>query len=440
MPGTNRSLPGSLRGALVLGVALGIGSPALSDPPAPRAAGKPAVLEHEPLFGAGDPDPAASGNPLLAPIPEDAPTDASSDLYVARMLSEIDAGGFRLQLGSSAYPVYYTSDDPADPTPRRDVTLTALSGSGAWGYCGKKWIRDVPIPTFVEADPSSDGRMIVVDRETSCVYDFWGYGGPPIVPGDPTPRSYWVAGLPFESIGIHPQGDIGAGRAANFMAANGLVWPDELAAGHIPHAISFGYAADAILERSWVAPATHSDGSSLDIDALPEGARLQLNPAIDLGALGLDPHLATIGRALQEYGMYLADGNGGGVALGGVSGLSANPDPWSLVPGMPDPLPNALPLVALLDAAEAALPEGAWLLRVLALGEIRTNVPPICPNNPCVTYAAPAPCTGCCAAVAGPDSGRSEREAPLAFVAVLSLLGVADWRRRVRKRSLRVLR
>ena len=53
------------------------------------------------------------------------------------------------------------------------------------------------------------------------------------------------------------------------------------------------------------APATASDGAYDDPAAIPMGARLQLDPAIDIDALGLPPYEATIAKALQTYGMYV---------------------------------------------------------------------------------------------------------------------------------------
>ena len=44
--------------------------------------------------------------------------------------------------------------------------------------------------------------------------------------------------------------------------------------------------------------------------AIPEGARLQLNPKLDIEKLNLTPAAKIIARALQEYGMFLGDGAG----------------------------------------------------------------------------------------------------------------------------------
>ncbi|HEY2935384.1 MAG TPA: hypothetical protein VGJ25_02210, partial [Gaiellaceae bacterium] len=78
-----------------------------------------------------------------------------------------------------------------------------------------------------------------------------------------------------------------------------------------------------------VQPATSSDGHSTVAGAIPEGARLQLDPSLDLGSLGLNAWQATIARALQKFGMILGD-TGGTVGLSAVNAISfpSNPYPW----------------------------------------------------------------------------------------------------------------
>ena len=80
--------------------------------------------------------------------------------------------------------------------------------------------------------------------------------------------------------------------------------------------------------RGAVSPATETDGQSTRADSLPEGARLQLDPRLDLRSLGLSGAALTIGRALQRYGMYLGD-TGGGVSLYAVNRRSYVRDPYS---------------------------------------------------------------------------------------------------------------
>ncbi len=56
---------------------------------------------------------------------------------------------------------------------------------------------------------------------------------------------------------------------------------------------------------SW--PAQRDDGDSTASDCLPQGARLRLDPAVDIEALGLHPVAKTLARAAQEYGIIVRD-------------------------------------------------------------------------------------------------------------------------------------
>ncbi|MGI9657893.1 MAG: hypothetical protein ACR2OD_03210, partial [Gaiellaceae bacterium] len=80
--------------------------------------------------------------------------------------------------------------------------------------------------------------------------------------------------------------------------------------GSIEHALAFAYDAPA---GTFVYPAGKSDGSGSGLGALPEGARLQLDPALSdaqIGAWGCAGACLTIAHALQRYGMYVVDNSG----------------------------------------------------------------------------------------------------------------------------------
>jgi serine/threonine-protein kinase len=112
-----------------------------------------------------------------------------------------------------------------------------------------------------------------------------------------------------------------AGRGENCTSADAAGYPiapllftaDEVARGEIPHAIRFILPNSRIRNGVYVHPATHSTGAaSAPSPAPPYGARFRLRADYPLGTL---PNEAArvIARALQRYGMFLADG--GNVAL-----------------------------------------------------------------------------------------------------------------------------
>ncbi len=101
--------------------------------------------------------------------------------------------------------------------------------------------------------------------------------------------------------------------AAGYPIAPLLFTADEVAAGEIPHAIRFILPNSRIRNGVYVHPATHStSAASAPSPAPPYGARFRLRSDFPLQTL---PNEAArvVARALQRYGMFLADG--GQVAL-----------------------------------------------------------------------------------------------------------------------------
>jgi serine/threonine-protein kinase len=94
--------------------------------------------------------------------------------------------------------------------------------------------------------------------------------------------------------------------AAGFPIAPLLFSADEIAAGEIKHAIRFILPNDRIRELMFVRPGTHSTrATSGPAAAPPYAARLRLRADADIS--GLNEAAQIVARALQRYGMLLAD-------------------------------------------------------------------------------------------------------------------------------------
>ncbi|MDT0353501.1 hypothetical protein [Pseudonocardia charpentierae] len=279
----------------------------------------------------------AAGNPWTRTVARDAPVDPDSRRYVDRMAGSYLVASVR----GWTVPVY--SADEA--TPRFDVAATA-----SWAKSGAGVAR-VPIPERARPDPLDDGHMAVVDPGAGCVYEFWrarrsGQGW----------VADWVNALPTNSDGVYPDG--GGTRAGGFSVVAGLIWPDEIARGYIGHALVFAYPytrADV-----FVAPATHTDGRTRADDALPLGARLRLDPALDLDRLDLSQGARTIARALQEFGMILGD------TSGGFTLYAAHPQAY----GQADPYGGALGDGTWADLRQIPLAR----MQVMSLGSATSSV------------------------------------------------------------------
>lgn len=280
-------------------------------------------------------------SPFNQKVPADTPVDTQSAAYVAKLAT---ARPLLLNLRQYSGTVFI-----ADATAARyDVSIP----------CGQDWeigvskIRDVPIPAWAEPardDPNEaapegcgeasgqDNHMVILDLQERCEYDFWQMrleGG------------RWVASfgnaISLDADGVYPHGMSTRGSGLAFLG--GHIWPDELQSGHIGHALVFAYPHTRA--GGPAPPATDSDGESRASDALPEGARLQLDPALDLDAIGLTGYERTIARALQEYGMFLVD-NGGesGIGLYIIDPSSVAGDPYAgLLPDEDFPVLAGIPL------------------------------------------------------------------------------------------------
>ena len=95
--------------------------------------------------------------------------------------------------------------------------------------------------------------------------------------------------------------------AAGFPIAPLLFTSEEVASGEIPHAIRFILPNDRIRSGVYVSPATHAtDSTSGGMDTPPYGARFRLRADYPIDKLPEGPRV--VARALQRYGMFLADG------------------------------------------------------------------------------------------------------------------------------------
>jgi serine/threonine-protein kinase len=101
--------------------------------------------------------------------------------------------------------------------------------------------------------------------------------------------------------------DCASADASGLPIAPLLLTADEIAAGEIRHALRLSLPYDRIRRGVYVSPATHATRAATGGDlALPLGARLRLRA--DYPQDGLSSGAKVVVRALQRYGMILADG------------------------------------------------------------------------------------------------------------------------------------
>ena len=248
-------------------------------------------------------------SPFNQKISPDAEIDPNSDLMVESLKDAYAIYGLYIGIREFTVTLFYAYQS----TPRYDVTLTEQAD---WAI--KKKMLNVPIPDEAFPDPEEDGEMAIIDLSTGYEYDFW-----QAKKEDGKWSASWANRISIYSDGIYEKAL--SCRGAGFALLAGLIWPEELRDGKIEHALVFTY--EFTKKDSIVWPATETDGDTESEKAIPEGARVQLDPDLDLDSLNLEPWEKTIAKALQEYGMVLCD-DGGGFELEAINVLSYDENPY----------------------------------------------------------------------------------------------------------------
>jgi hypothetical protein len=93
--------------------------------------------------------------------------------------------------------------------------------------------------------------------------------------------------------------------AASLPIVGGAITLDDLASGHIDHALAL--VVPNVRQGVFASPAQRADGTSTSPGSLPEGAQLRLDPSLNLASLNLPPLTRMIARAAQRYGIIIRD-------------------------------------------------------------------------------------------------------------------------------------
>jgi hypothetical protein len=163
---------------------------------------------------------------------------------------------------------------------------------------------------------TGDRHVILIDRDRCKLHEL--YAAYPVRGG----RS-WSAGSGavwnLRSNRMRPAGWTSA-DAAGLPIFPGLARADEVVRGEIDHALRFTASRT---RRAYVYPARHFASSNDDASLPPMGLRVRLKSSVDLGQFS--PQARVIARALQRYGMLLAD-NGSPWCISGAPDRRWNND------------------------------------------------------------------------------------------------------------------
>ncbi len=188
------------------------------------------------------------------------------------------------------------------------------------------------IPRYAQPSTGSDGHLAVYDPRTNRELDMWQ------AVYDPASDT-WTAGSRSVTparwgaacgLGQHCGG---GGVAAGFDEWGGVIRPEEIAQGHIDHALVI--SMPHVRADYLACPATNNwapqgDRYAHDPDALPLGARIRLSPSFDVAAQPWPGWEKVVAVALQQYGAYVTDLDAN-ITLRGEPNLDRGYDAWAKV-------------------------------------------------------------------------------------------------------------
>jgi hypothetical protein len=239
---------------------------------------------------------------------------APRDKHSAAYISYIDSNG-----GDMIHPDFGSEPEYGIPY--------SVVGSGqaklpinytAYGDESSKGPFPIPANARVEgAGEDGDRHVIAVDRDACKLYELFG------AEYESSPQPHWNAesGVAWDlkSAKFRHAGWTSA-DAAGLPIFPGLVRYEEVAAGHLNHAIRVTMDST---RNAWVHPAVHCAGDTSNPAAPPMGLRLRLKRGYGLGHFhGAAKVIAT---AMKHYGLIVAD-NGSNWYISGSSDPRWNDD------------------------------------------------------------------------------------------------------------------
>jgi hypothetical protein len=247
-----------------------------------------------------------------------APVDPRSSRYLAKIHSLGDNQDIHPDFGSNpGYGIPYVVVPGAQP--KVPIPFTEYADESDPG--------PYPIPPQAPVEAGSDRHVLVIDRGSCKLYEA---GGARYVGGV---RNAWKAygGAVFN---LNQAGPLRkdfwtSADAAGLPIFPGLVRYDEVASGHIDHAIRATFEET---RRAFIHPATHFASGDCNVNLPPMGLRLRLRSSYDLS--GYSGQALVIARALKHYGIINAD-NGSNWFITGATDSRWNDDNLNQLKSIP---------------------------------------------------------------------------------------------------------
>jgi hypothetical protein len=195
-----------------------------------------------------------------------------------------------------SFPIFYTMLDTANITVEVHGTKPAIRHLG-WNV--------VPIPE--EARPSGfgsskyrDGHMVVISHDRKYAWDFY--------QAQRVSATEWKATLvrrwDLTTDGINsPYDGLAMPKLCPIPHLHGLITYEEIKRGYIDHALAVSVNNQKTNYWGRYPCEAYIGGGNTNPNPPQGGMRFQLDPSVNIDALGLSPNAKIIAKALQEYGM-----------------------------------------------------------------------------------------------------------------------------------------
>lgn len=267
------------------------------------------------------------------PLTPDAAIDPSSAKLVAALAAEAAreaSAGTGPWISTTSYSTPFYVVGPSQPL----VRVALDDPTAAWRVGLQGAFGTVPIPADAQPARGTDAQMTVYQPSTDRLWEFWkirreadgwhaAWGGA-IERVSSSPGYYTAASW----TGAAP--NWGA-SASSLPLIAGTMTIAELNAGSIDHALAMEVPSARDSVYTW--PAQRTDGRNLDQTSLPEGARLRLDPALDVRALKLPWLTERMALAAQRYGIVVRDQSHHSIGFYGEDPTPTGTNPYR--PGVP---------------------------------------------------------------------------------------------------------
>ncbi len=260
------------------------------------------------------------------PLAATAPIAPNSSEMISTLLAEVEAleqsgRGPWINTTSWSVPIYTVS--ARQPTVRVDLDSAPRSRAlqRAWNA--------VPLPTNAQPAGGTDAQLVVWQPSTDRLWEFWR-----LVRRGGKWYATWGGAIRHvsRSSGVYSR-DAWPGAqpwwgasASSLSIAGGVITLEDVERGQINHVVALSISN--VREGVYASPARRDDGQSTNPASLPEGARLRLNPNVNLAALHLPRLTLMIAEAAQRYGIVVRD-RSEGVAFFAQDPVSTGSEPFT---------------------------------------------------------------------------------------------------------------